>query len=71
MNEVRTKEGNIKGFATVVFGDSFKITNIAILGNPERHQLFAFITRYHSSERDENGGVIFNDVCNPITKEFR
>lgn len=32
VNEVRAKEGsNIKGFATVVFGDSFKITNIAIL----------------------------------------
>ena len=31
VNEVRAKEGsNIKGFATVVFGDSFKITNIAI-----------------------------------------
>ena len=32
VNEVRAKEGSIiKGFATVVFGDSFKITNIAIL----------------------------------------
>lgn len=31
VNEVRAKEGsNIKGFATVVFGDSFKITNIAM-----------------------------------------
>ena len=31
VNEVRAKDGsNIKGFATVVFGDSFKITNIAI-----------------------------------------
>ena len=37
VNEVRAKEGsNIKGFATVVFGDSFKITNIAILENKER-----------------------------------
>ena len=34
VNEVRAKEGsNIKGFATVVFGDSFKITNIAILAH--------------------------------------
>ena len=37
VNEVRAKEGsNIKGFATVVFGDSFKITNIAILENRDR-----------------------------------
>ena len=29
VNEVRAKDGsNIKGFATVVFGDSFKITNM-------------------------------------------
>ena len=40
VNEVKNKEGNkdnksgsIKGFATVVFNDSFKITNIAILEN--------------------------------------
>ena len=34
VNEVRAKEGsNIKGFATVVFGESFNITNIAILHN--------------------------------------
>ncbi len=27
--------GNVKGFATVVFGDSFKITNIAIVENKD------------------------------------
>lgn len=32
VNSINSKEGsNIKGFATVVFGNSFKITNIAIL----------------------------------------
>lgn len=37
VNEVWAKEGsNIKGFATVVFGDSFKITNIAILENKDK-----------------------------------
>ena len=71
VNEVKTKEGNIKGFATVVFGDSFKITNIAILENLERQQLFVSMPRYRSSERDENGSVIYKDLCNPITKEFR
>ena len=71
VNEVKTKEGNIKGFATVVFGDAFKITNIAILENPERQQLFVSMPRYRSSEHDENGGTIYKDVCNPITQEFR
>ena len=41
VNEVRAKEGsNIKGFATVVFGDSFKITNIAILENKDKSNTY-------------------------------
>ena len=46
VNEVRAKEGsNIKGFATVVFGDSFKITNIAILENKDKGELFVSMPR--------------------------
>lgn len=71
VNEVKNKEGNIRGFATVVFGDSFKITNIAILENSEKGQLFVSMPRYKSNEHDENGGTVYKDVCNPITKEFR
>ena len=74
VNEVKPKEGkesNIRGFATVVFGDSFKITNIAILENKDKEQLFVSMPRYRSNERDENGGTIYKDVCNPITAEFR
>ncbi len=70
VNEVKNKEGNIKGFATVVFGDSFKITNIAILENTERGELFVSMPRYKSNEHNENG-VVYKDICNPITKEFR
>ncbi len=59
VNEVRAKEGsNIKGFATVVFGDSFKITNIAILENKDKGELFVSMPRYRSNERDESNGVI-------------
>ena len=50
VNEVRAKEGsNIKGFATVVFGDSFKITNIAILENKDKGELFVSMPRYRSN----------------------
>lgn len=72
VNEVKAKEGsNIKGFATVVFGDLFKITNIAILENKDKGELFVSMPRYRSNERDESNGVIYKDVCNPITAEFR
>ena len=72
VNSINSKEGsNIKGFATVVFGDSFKITNIAILENKDKEQFFISMPRYKSNERDDNGGTIYKDVCNPITAEFR
>ena len=78
VNEVKAKERQqgeivspLRAFATLVFGDSFKITNIAILKNAQTEKLFVSMPRYKSSERDEKGGKIYKDVCNPITKEFR
>lgn len=61
----------MRGFASIVFGDSFKITNIAILENAEKGSLFVSMPRYKSNERDEDNAVVYKDVCNPITKEFR
>lgn len=71
VTEAKNQAGNVRGFANLVFGDSFKITNIAILENKEKGTLFVSMPRYKSSERDENGGVVYKDVCNPITAEFR
>lgn len=69
---ITSKEGsNMKGFAMVVFGEIFKITNIAILENKGNKKLFISMPRYKSSEQDERGGIIYKDVCNPITTEFR
>lgn len=68
-NEVQGNEGNLRGFATVIFGDSFKISNIAILESNEG-RLFVSMPRYKSNERDEKGAAVYKDVCNPITKEF-
>ena len=62
VTEAKNQEGNVRGF---------KITNIAILENKEKGTLFVSMPRYKSSERDEQGGVVYKDVCNPITAEFR
>ena len=70
VNEVKNSEGNLRGFATVVFGECFKITNIAILGEKGSGTYFLSMPRYRTNERDKNG-VVYKDVCNPITKEFR
>lgn len=50
VNEVKKEDGNVRGFATVVFGDSFKITNIAIVENKDKGQLFVSMPRYRSRE---------------------
>ena len=70
-NQVKNSEGSVRGFASIVFADSFKITNIAILENAEKGSLFVSMPRYKSNERDEDNAVVYKDVCNPITKEFR
>lgn len=37
----------------------------------EKEKLFVSVPHYKSSERDENNSVVYKDVCNPVTKEFR
>lgn len=71
VNEVKNTEGNIRAFASLVFGECFKITNIAILENKEKGELFVSMPRYRSSQRNEDNEPVYKDVCNPITKEFR
>lgn len=71
VNEVKNTDGNIRAFASVVFGECFKITNIAILENKEKGQLFVSMPRYRSNQRNEDNEPVYKDVCNPITKEFR
>lgn len=61
----------VRGFCDLVFGDSIKVTNIAILENKATGELFVSMPRYLSNERDEQGNQIYKEVCNPTSKEFR
>lgn len=70
INAVNKEDSSIKGFATVVFGGSFKVGNVAIMENSEG-KLFVSMPRYRSSERTEHNQAVYKDICNPITKEFR
>ncbi len=71
VNVVKSKDSNVKGYATVVFGDSFKVTKITILENKEKGELFVSMPRFRSNEVDLQGNTVYKDVCNPITAEFR
>ena len=35
VSEVKNPKGNLRGFASVVFDDSFKVSNITIMENKE------------------------------------
>ncbi len=69
INKVKGDESNVKGFATVTFSDSLVVRNIAIVKNGEG-QLFVSMPSQRSNEVNEKGEPVYNDVCNPITKEF-
>ena len=73
INIVKTtnEDTKVKGFVNIVFGGSYKVTNISIMENSKTGDLFVSMPRYRSSELGDDGQPIYKDVCNPITKEFR
>lgn len=56
--------------ATVVFGDSFKVGNIAVVERKDG-ELFVAMPQFRSNSKDKHGNDVYKSVCNPITKEFR
>lgn len=69
VNEVN-RESNIKAMASVVFGDSFKVGNIAVVERKDG-ELFVAMPQFRSNSKDKHGNDVYKSVCNPITKEFR
>lgn len=66
VGEVKTNNNsNVRGYASVVFGDSFKVSNITILAG-KNNNLFLSMPHYAKS----NGGEQ-KDICHPTTKDFR
>lgn len=69
VNELN-KESNIKAMASVVFGDSFRVGNIAVVERKDG-ELFVTMPQFRSNSKDKYGNDVYKSVCNPITKEFR
>jgi len=70
LNAVNNPDKNVKAFATVTFGDSFKVTNIAVVKSQDAEP-FVSMPSFKSKERTEHNQPVYKDVCNPITSEFR
>ncbi len=70
LNAVNNPDKNVKAFATITFGEAFKITNVAVVKTQEREP-FVSMPSFKSKERTEHNEPVYKDVCNPITSEFR
>jgi DNA-binding cell septation regulator SpoVG len=60
---------NVKGFGRVYFNDSFVVNNISVIQGKEN--LFVSMPSYKTKQKDEQGKAVYQDVCYPVTKEFR
>lgn len=70
LNAVNNPEASVRAFATVMFGKSFKITNVAVVEGKDSEP-FVSMPSFRSKERDEHNQAVYKEVCHPITKEFR
>lgn len=68
--KIASQDSNIKGFATIEFGRCFKIENIAIIMN-RNEQLFVSMPKHRTNKVDEKNNPVFEEICNPITADFR
>lgn len=68
--DVREAKGNndkLKGVASIVIDDSFKVRNISIIEG--KKGLFVSMPRLKS--QDKEGNTVYKDVCHPIKADFR
>lgn len=70
VNEVKGEDSNLKAFATITFGDSLVVRNIAIVQKNDSDELFISMPSHRTNDVNEYGEPIYRDICNPITKEF-
>lgn len=64
------KDGSsIKGLARVFFNGEFIVNNVSILSSKDTE--FVSMPSYRTNQMDKDGRAIYQDVCYPVTKEFR
>lgn len=64
------REGsNVLGLARIYFEDSFVVGNVSILKGKEKE--FVAMPSYKAKQTGKDGKPQYQDVCFPVTKEFR
>lgn len=70
VTEVNFEDSKVKAYASLVFENCFKIGNISILEGKDGTE-FVSMPRYKTNQTDDQGRAVYQDICFPITKEFR
>lgn len=60
---------NVKGFGRIYFNDSFVVNNVSVIQGKDN--MFVSMPSYKTRQTDEQGKAVYQDVCYPVTKEFR
>ena len=64
------REGsNIRGLARIYFEDSFVVSNVSVIQGREKE--FVAMPSYMVRQNGKDGKSQYQDVCFPVTKEFR
>lgn len=67
----REGKQNIRGLARVYFKDYFVVSNISILQGKEKEFVAMFSYMVQQNGREGKSQQQYQDVCFPVTKEFR
>ena len=64
------REGSaIRGLARIFFEDSFIVNNVSVLSGKDTE--FVAMPSYRTNQKDKDERSVYQDVCYPVTKEFR
>ncbi|WP_370805854.1 SpoVG family protein [Eubacterium ventriosum] len=69
VNPFERQGSNIGGIGRIYLNDNFVVNNVSVLQGKEN--LFVAMPSYKTKQKDEQGKAIYQDVCYPVTKEFR
>lgn len=70
VNKLEKKNWSTKAFVSVVFEESFKVTDITIR-ETKNGEVFVAMPGYKTSKKDEQGNPIYKNYFYPTTAEFR
>lgn len=69
VQRVAESEGsNLKAFANVIFEGSFKVSGIRVYEG--KNGLFVSMPNYNTHTVDKDNRPVYENLCNPVTKEF-